>query len=602
MSKPTQIPSPSRYSLLLVSIAAIALGAISTLIARGLIALISLVTNLSFFQRLSMANVSPAQNRLGWLVIAIPPLGGIVIGLMARYGSKAIRGHGIPEAMEQVLQNRSRIAPIVMILKPVSAAISIGTGGPFGAEGPIIATGGALGSVIGQIFCTTALERKTLLAVGAAAGMTAIFGTPVAAVLLAIELLLFEFHARSLAPVALGCASAAAVRIWFFGHHPAFEMTAVHPTTPEALLAFALVGGAVGAVATAVSRSVYWIEEQFERLPVHWMWWPALGGVAVGVIGFCVPRTLGVGYDNIEDILSNRLPMDVIAALCLAKFVSWAISLGSGTSGGTLAPLLTLGGGLGALFAALLQRVFPGAGIEIGMGALVGMAAMFSGASRALLASVLFAYESTLQPNAIPALLGGATVAYLVSQALMRHTIMTEKIARRGVGVPHGYETDALQHTTVAQAMSANLQTVPATATVAELFMRIRQHDPAVTRRRSSLVVTPEGELAGIITRGDLVKAIEEGCESATVLEIATTKVAVAYPDETVHAALAKMMHHGVGRLPVVERSNPRRIVGYLGREEILNARASSAGDESLREPGWVSVFRKQAQTHAAPF
>jgi H+/Cl- antiporter ClcA len=525
-------------------------------------------------------------------VVLVPALGGLLIGIMARYGSKAIRGHGIPEAMEQILQNRSRIAPCVTILKPVSAAISIGTGGPFGAEGPIIATGGALGSMVGQLFSTTANERKTLLAAGAAAGMTAIFGTPVAAVLLAVELLLFEFNPRSLVPVAIACATAAAVRVPFFGSAPAFSMAEVHVASPGALLAFVFLGGLTGLVATGVSRAVYWVEDQFERLPIHWMWWPALGGMAVGMIGWFQPRTLGVGYDNIEEILSNRLPLQMVAILCVAKFVAWVISLGSGTSGGTLAPLLTIGGGLGALLAALLQSWFPTAGIDIGTGALVGMAAMFSGASRALLASVVFAFETTRQPDVLPALLAGATGAFLVSHLIMRDTIMTGKIVRRGVRVPLGFEADVLRHTNVAQVMVTTLQTLPEGMRVGELARLISINAPEVSNHQASLIVTPAGKLAGIITRGDLLRALEARMTDATILEAGTISPVVVFPDESVHDALAKLLHHEIGRLPVVDPLDPQTLIGYVGRRQILAARSVTTHEEAIREPGWLAAAR----------
>jgi CBS domain-containing protein len=419
--------------------------------------------------------------------------------------------------------------------------------------------------------------------------MTAIFGTPISAVLLAIELLLFEFNPRSLVPVAAACGTAAAVRIWLFGTQPAFVMAGVHAPSAQALVAFAVLGGLLGIAATAVSRAVYWVEEQFERLPIHWMWWPALGGVAVGAIGYYVPRTLGVGYSNIEDILSNRLPLGIVAALCAAKFISWAISLGSGTSGGTLAPLLTIGAGLGALLAAGLQFFFPGAHIEIGMGALVGMAAMFAGASRALLASVAFAFEATGQPGVLPALLVGGTCAYLLSHLLMNNTIMTEKIVRRGVRIPHGYEADALRKVTVGEVMSASPQTIAATMMVRDLARRIAENDPDLSRHQSTLILTPEGDLAGIITRSDLMRAVEAGREDATVAEVGTNSLIVAFPEDTVREALCKLLQHEIGRLPVVDPVNPKRVVGYLGRRQILSARSLADQEESIREPGWLA-------------
>ncbi|MGV3532531.1 MAG: chloride channel protein, partial [Chthoniobacteraceae bacterium] len=579
---------PHRHSVFFLCGASMVLAVISTVIAWALVLLIELITSIAFHQRFSTEFSSPVGHNLGLGVIFVPVIGGLIIGLMARYGSKAIRGHGIPEAMEQILLNRSRIPARITILKPLSAAISIGTGGPFGAEGPIIATGGALGSLIGQIFTVTASERKVLLAAGAAAGMTAIFGTPVAAVLLAIELLLFEFGARSTVPVALACATAAAVRVWFFGSEPVFAMAAAPVPTPSALFAFVVLGGLIGVAAAVISRAVYWVEDQFERLPVHWMWWPAIGAIGVGIIGYFAPRTLGVGYVNIEAILSNALPLSFVAWLCGMKLLSWLISLGSGTSGGTLAPLLTIGSGLGALLAAGFGWAVPGLEMHLGLAALVGMAAMFAGASRALLASVVFAFETTLQPHTLPALLGGATAAYLVSTLLQRHSIMTERIARRGISVPHTYESDPLQHTQVGEVMETDLQTIPSSMTLEELAARIGANDPLVARRQASLVVDDHHALVGIITRGDVVKAVETLPGDRSVLEVASRNFVVTFPDETLHQALARMLEHGIGRLRVVERTNPTVAVGYLGRAHFLAAKLLQLEEGNRREPGWL--------------
>ena len=411
----------------------------AALTAQLLTRLIGFVTNLAFYGRLGTGFVSPAENHLGLWVIPIPILGGIVVGVMARFGSKAIRGHGIPEAMEQILTNQSRIPARLVVLKPLSAAIAIGTGGPFGAEGPIIATGGALGSLIGQLLPSTAIERKTLLAAGAAAGMTATFGSPVSAVLLAIELLLFEYHPRSLVPVALASAVAAAVRSAIVGTGPIFPMPLISPISSPAFAAYVALGALIGVAAVGVTRAVYAAEDGFERLPLHWMWWPALGGLAVGVIGYFSPHTLGVGYDNIEHIVAGDVVGTALLSLCLLKLLSWTIALSSGTSGGTLAPLFTIGGGFGALAGGTIVALFPSLGVDVRLAALVGMAAMFAGASRALLTSVVFAFEATREPSGILPLLGGCAAAYLVSGLLMRNTIMTERIVRRGVTVPDAY-------------------------------------------------------------------------------------------------------------------------------------------------------------------
>ena len=432
------------YRSVQISMLAVVLGIAGGFIAQILTRLIGLITNLCFYGRVSFEFNSPAGNHLGLWVIVIPVLGALVVGFMARYGSAGIRGHGIPEAMEQVLLNESRIPPRLTFLKPISAAISIGTGGPFGAEGPIIATGGALGSLLGQLLKTSPDERKILLASGAAAGMAATFGSPISAILLSVELLLFEFRPQSLIPVTLASAAAAAVRIIFVGTAPIFALTNISQPGSLALLIYLLLGAVVGVCAVFVTKAVYFVEDMFDKLPIHWMWWPAFGAVAVGVVGFFVPHTMGVGYDNINNMLNGSLFGNVLIILFIMKFISWAISLGSGTSGGTLAPLFTIGGGLGAMLGMVLIALFPKCGVDVRLAALVGMAAMFAGSARALLASMIFAFETTMQPFGLLPLLAGCSSAYLISSLMMRQTIMTEKITRRGVNVPNEYAADFL--------------------------------------------------------------------------------------------------------------------------------------------------------------
>ncbi|MGE0683455.1 MAG: chloride channel protein [Candidatus Binatia bacterium] len=555
--------------VLFLSGLAIIIAIAAGIIAQGLVLLIGLITNLTFYGRMSTDFVSPADHHLGAFVILAPICGGLLVGLMARYGSQAIRGHGIPEAMEQVLLNQSRIPPRMTLLKPLSAAIAIGTGGPFGAEGPIIATGGALGSLLGQLLHTTADERKVLLAAGAAAGMTATFGSPVSAVLLAVELLLFEFRPRSLIPVALASATAAGVRLMLVGPRLIFPMPDLTLPSGVALVGYLILGGLVGIVSVCVTRSIYAIEDGFARLPLHWMWWPALGGIAVGVIGYWVPQTMGVGYDNIEHILSGVMTVQALVALCVFKFASWAIALGSGTSGGTLAPLFTLGGALGALLGTGSATVFPFLGIDPRMAALVGMAAIFAGASRAMLASAVFAFETTMQPFGLLPLLGGCTTAYLVSCLLMRHSIMTEKIARRGVRVPTDYASDFLSQVLVRDYASRDVVVLHGGDTLERLQTWLNSGVPD-SRHQGFPVVDDAGRLIGVVTQRDFHNP--HLSPHLQVRDILRRPALVIGEESSLREAADLMVREDIGRLPVVMQDKPHSIVGIITRSDLLTA------------------------------
>jgi H+/Cl- antiporter ClcA len=577
---PVQTPIVNRR-VVFISLVSIVVAVGAGLVAQALTRLIGLITNISFYGRFSTAFSSPAYNHLGPWVIVVPVVGGIIVGIMARYGSEAIRGHGIPEAMEQVLFGQSRIPPRVTLLKPLSAAIAIGTGGPFGAEGPIIATGGALGSLVGQLLTTTADERKTLLAAGAAAGMAATFGSPVSAVLLAIELLLFEYRPRSIIPVSLACATAQGVRIAFVGTQPIFAMPGVVHPRDYALAVYIALGAIVGVAAVGATRAVYAVEDGFDKLPLHWMWWPAIGAVAVGVIGYFAPHTMGVGYDNIENIVAGNIVGRALIVLFVLKFVSWAISLGSGTSGGTLAPLFTIGGGLGGVLGVAAAHLFPGLGIDPRVAALVGMAAMFAGASRALLASVVFAFETTRQPLSLLPLLGGCTSAYLISALMMRYTIMTEKIARRGAVVPAEYAADYLDQVLVRDAASRQVVALAADDTLASVRAWLASRAPG-TGHQGFPVNDANGDLVGVLTRRDIFNT--EEAQTSQLWRLIKRPPAVVFEDNSLRDAADHMVKEEVGRLPVVAKDNPRKVTGWLTRSDLLTAHRQRLEDASRAE------------------
>jgi len=588
-----RIAEPAQFRMVLVSFLAAGIGLAAGLIAFLLYKLIGLFTNIAFYHRFAADFISARHNQLGLWVIPIPVIGGIIVGFMAKYGTPKIKGHGIPEAMEAVLVNRSRIEPRVAILKPLSAAIAIGTGGPFGAEGPIIQTGGAVGSLVGQILHSTASERKALLACGAAAGMSATFNTPIAGVILAIELLLFEFKARSFIPLVIASTLATAVHMQLLGAGPMFKVTAMDFGVPRALPFYLLLGLVCGLAAVGFTKLLYWTEDQFEKLPVDELWWPAIGALGLGIIGYFVPRVLGVGYDTIGDILNANLAWKLLLVVMIAKAVALVISLGSGTSGGLLAPMFMSSAALGGVFAMGIDRILPAANLSAGAFALVAMGAVFGAASRATFSFIIFAFEITRDYNSVLPLMLVSVIADGIAMLLMpRASIMTEKLARRGLHIHQEYEADVLQQFSVADTMDRDVPKLPTSMKVSELSDRIARRDPEVSRHQGMVIVDPEGRLAGLITRGDVLRALDQDPTGAmTVLDAGASNVIVTYPDELLHEASAKMLRNNIGRLPVVERSDPGKVVGYLGRPGIMAARLRRLEEEHVREPGWIKRF-----------
>lgn len=574
--------------LLTVSVLCILVAMAVSVIAKFLVVLINIVTNISFYGSLSAAYHSPADNHLGLWVTFIPAIGGVLVGVMALYGSKAIRGHGIPEAMEQILVNQSKIKPSITFLKPISSAIAIGTGGPFGAEGPIIATGGALGSTLGQLFRITSNERKIILAAGATAGMSAIFGTPIAAVFLAIELLLFEFSPRAILPVALACITGAAGHHLLFGIGPVFPMPDLEIPSNGALAIYSIIGLITGFLSLGVTKIVYIIEDAFEKFPIHWMWWPAIGGLVVGVIGYFAPHTLGVGYDNIISILSGTVTVLIVLRLFFFKFLSWAVALGSGTSGGTLAPLMTIGGSGGALLGTLILYLFPNSGINIPLAALVGMSAMFAGASRAYLTSITFALEATGQFHALLPLLGACTASYIVSFFLLENTIMTEKIARRGVATPDSYEPDLLGKLTVAQVIEKQHTILNSKLTIQETRDLLKS--PGVTGSYF-LVADENGHFLGTVKSTDIYE--HHLAPDALLKSIVKGNTVFVSDTDNLRKAVEIMSAEAEEVLPVLTK---KEVTGILSYKDVIKAYRTHHDENELANVQ-ISLKRQRLKT-----
>ncbi len=564
--------------VLVLSLLAIAIGLLSTVVAFGLLRLIGLFTNLFYFHRWSTALTSPAQNTLGGYAVLVPIAGALIIGLMARYGSERIRGHGIPEALESILVHGSRVQPRLAVLKPLSAAISIGSGGPFGAEGPIIMTGGAFGSLIAQLFHLSSAERKTLLVAGAAAGMSATFAAPLASVLLAVELLLFEWKPRSLIPVALASATAGAARRYILGLGPLFPVPA-HPVFigPAGLAGCVLAGLLAGLLSALLTWAVYASEDAFQKLPIHWMWWPAIGGVVIGLGGLLFPQALGVGYDTIGALVQGDVPGTTIAGVLLVKSVIWAVALGSGTSGGVVAPLLMMGGALGGLESMFLPQMNAGFWPLISLGAVLG------GTMRAPLTGVVFAIELTHDFNALLPLLIANMLAYTVSVLLLKRSILTEKVGRRGFHLSCEYSVDPLEILFVREVMRTTVAALAAATTVEEAASHLR---PGHSPRGQHLypVLDSENRLTGVITRKDLRRLTAEHDGAQEIGAFVRCAPQVAFANEPLRAVVNRMASSGFTRMPVLDPARDGKLVGMVSLEDLLRARVRNLSEERDRE------------------
>jgi chloride channel protein, CIC family len=565
--------------LLLVSPLAIVIGLVGAVLAKGLLALIAIATNLFFFGRLSTAAVTPADSHLGAWVLVVPVVGGLVIGVMARYGSDRIRGHGIPEAIEAILMHGSRVQPKVALLKPLSSAISIGSGGPFGAEGPIIMTGGAFGSVIAQFFHLTSAERKTLLVAGAAGGMSATFASPVAAVLLAVELLLFEWKPRSFVPVALASATAAAARRYLLGLGPLFPV-APHPAFIglSGLAGCVIAGLMAGGLSIALTGAVYAAEDAFAKLPIHWMWWPALGGLFIGTGGYFFPQALGVGYETIGALVQGDVAGRTILGILIVKAVIWSVSLGSGTSGGVLAPLLMMGGALGGVESWLLPD------LGTGFWPLTSMAAILGGTMRSPLTGLVFAIELTHDVNMLLPLLVAVSMAHALTVLVLKRSILTEKIARRGYHITREYSIDPLEILFTREVMRGSVVALPIDAPLERLAAPVRV-DPLGGPQRLYPVVAANGSLEGVVTRFDLhglaTRAVSD--PSVRLESILRKTPTVGHPDEPLRIIVHRMAETGLTHFPVVQRGD-RRLLGMISLEDLLTARAMNLEAERRRE------------------
>lgn len=561
--------------VLFITAIALAVGTGGVIAGVVLLNLIRLATNLAYFGAFSLADLKLGQSPLGGFAAVVPVIGALIVGLMARYGSEKIRGHGIPEAIEAILLGRSRLDLKVAILKPLSSAISIGTGGPFGAEGPIIMTGGAVGSLIAQLLPVSDNERKTLLVAGATAGMTTVFGTPIAAVMLAVELLLFEWTPRSFVPVAAAAITAEVERTWLGLPSPLFPFLGGMDISALGTLCWVLVGLLSGLLSSLLTRLVYVSEDAFQKLPIHWMWWPMLGGVVVGLGGLIDPRALGVGYSNIAQMLQGAMPSASALLLLTVKAIIWSVALGSGTSGGVLAPLLIMGGGMGMALTHVLPTASPG------FWALLAMAATMGGTMRSPLTGTFFAAELTGNTHVLLPLLTACVTAHMITVLLLRRSILTEKVARRGHHLSREYRVDPFTLTRAHDIMTTSVQTVPDTMTLHQAAAFLASPD---THHPSFPVVDAEERVLGIVDPPTVLRWRRAGRHRRATLRelLASTRPIVAYPGEYLDGLIDRMTRANVAHIPIVAREGGR-LVGYIGWKDLMHVRSRLQAEERER-------------------
>jgi CIC family chloride channel protein len=565
-----------------VSLLAAMLGAVSSVLAWGLLEMIALATNLFYYGRFSFADVEPENHHLGWWAVLVPVLGGLIVGLIARYGSPRVRGHGMPEAVEVIVFNGGKVQPRVAILKPLATAISIGSGGPFGAEGPVIMTGGAVGSVLGQLLPVTDAERTVLMVAGASAGMAAAFSCPMAATLLAVELLLFEWRPRSLVPVAIACVTAGAIRRLLLGPGPIFPM--LPTTTPmhhAAMLGAVLIGFIAALVAVGLSKAIHFFEGAFEKLPIHWMWWPALGGVVIGVGGLIFPPALGVGYGLIQRLVQDQFTWKVIVGVLVVKTLIWVISLGSNTAGGILAPLLMIGAAMGLTIGHWMTPISPGAW------AVVGMTALVSAALGAPLTAAMFAVELTHNGGLMLPVLLACVVAYAISILLQPRSMLTEGLSKKGLHLSREYGIDPLEMVFVGQAMHTSVFALPSDAKCRDArdwLEAMNGRGPGAWSHWQRLfpLVDGEGHLTAALTRSQMMQAAKNTDLDKPLVWVDGIKDATSVGEmETLRQVATTMAETKLTAYPVVDEQ--QKLKGIITIEDLLMGRKREAQREGDR-------------------
>ncbi len=508
-------------------------------------------------------------------LLIIPALGGAIVGLLVYRFAREAKGHGVPEVMEAVALRGGRIRPRVVVVKALASAVCIGSGGSVGREGPIAQIGSAVGSTVGQLFRLSDERVRNLVACGAAGGIAATFNAPIAGSIFALEVILGQFHAIYFGAVVISSVVASVVAHAFEGDALAFAVSSYVLVSPWELLFYALLGLLAALTAVGFTRLLYLSEDLWDRIRIPEYLKPLVGGVLLGVIGIFVykidgfPRVFGVGYDTITQALSGQLALQVTLVLLFAKILATITTLGSGGSGGVFAPSLFMGAMLGETFGQIVHSLFPAITAPVGAYAMVGMAAVFSGAAHAPVTAILILFEMTGDYKIILPLMLATVISTLISRLISPESIYTLKLTRRGVHLRQGQDIDVMQSITVREAMTTDVDTVPLSMSLDDLAEAFSQ-----SHHHGFPVVEEAGELAGVVSIQDLERAKAAGPIAGRVVgEIATRDgLQVAYPYEPMWKALRRLGRRDLGRLPVVEEEGSGRLVGLVRRSDIIRA------------------------------
>jgi len=578
---------PSETTLLLIL--SIIIGLVTGLAAVAFIELIDWITNFSF------GTIPDAFASLGrWWIIIIPLVGSLISGPIIAFFASEAKGHGVPEVMQAMVLNGGRIRPRVAVAKIAASSVCIGTGGSAGREGPIVQVGSTFGSTLGQLFRMSDRRIRNLVACGAAAGIAATFNAPIAGVAFAIEVLAGDLAISVVSNVVIAAVTAAIVSRAFLGAEPAFHIPTYALKNPVEIIFYVVLGVLAGLMGVLFIKVLYGMEDVFDGWKKMPMWVrPAIGAMLLGIVGFVyppiltrlgidpvlahaglpvirnIPHIFGAGFDTIEAALTGPLPWIFLISLLFLKLLATALTLGSGNSGGVFAPALFMGAMLGGFFGLAVDMAFPQYAINPGAYALAGMAAVFVGAARAPLTAILIAFEMSNDYKVILPLMAATIVALIVAHRIHPESIYTLKLARRGLRLRFGRDVDVLDGVLVSEVMTKNPPTIKANTSIKDL-----EHYFLTTHHHGVMVVNDQDELVGVITLQDLERCLSnrEDCKDLNVADVMTRSMLMTYPDDTIGDALHRMAVRDVGRMPVVDRRDPKKLLGAVRRTDIARA------------------------------